>query len=415
MTAREYAWSVLRRTRQEDSYTGVLLRQKPAELSGKDWSLAVKIIYGTLAERRYVEYQWAPFKKGRLPGAVEDLIDLSVYQMIRLKRVPDYAVIDEAVSLAGTYARGNYAGLVNAVLRNFQRRGVAEVAGNPLQKLAVETSVPDWLLGLWKAHYGLSTAERLCRNTLQEKPCGYRVRRMEEKREILASLPGSREGKLCETALICPGSPMENPWVKKGSLAVQDEASQIPCIRGGIEPGMRVLEMCAAPGTKTLQMAEAMKGRGLLAALELYPARSRMVIDMVRREGLSGVQVKAMDARKAHEAYPEGSFDRVMLDAPCSGLGVLRDKPDRKWRISPGRIDEVVSVQKELLEEGVRMTRKGGILVYSTCTLNKKENERQTRSLLQGREDLQLMEERTVFPFEDDTDGFYYSVIRRSA
>ena len=412
MEAREYAWMILNKTVTDDAFTGNLLRKKREDMKEDDWNLAVRIIYGTLSNRLYLRYQWEEFKRGKLSSKLMNLIDMSVYQLVFLDRIPDYAVIDEAVNLAKS-DQSSMAPVVNGILRSFARRGKKELSGSSREVLSLRTSVPSWLAGLWISQYGEETAVKLCEDTLTVKPTAFRVRKGFDPEEILKTNPGFRKGKIAENSLVAEGK-IPGEVFGRNSLAVQDQSSQCVVKELDVRPGMKVLDMCAAPGTKTIQIAEYLEGSGEVHAYDVYPARVRLIKESVKKYGFGNVvKAKAYDARVLHECEEKESFDRVLLDAPCSGLGVLKDKPDMKYRVQGKDLDDCAFLQKELLKEAYEMLKEGGILVYSTCTLNKKENERQVAAFLKDHPDMQLLNERTYFPFEDENDGFYHAVLKK--
>ena len=194
MEAREYAWMILNKTVTDDAFTGNLLRKKREDMKEDDWNLAVRIIYGTLSNRLYLRYQWEEFKRGKLSSKLMNLIDMSVYQLVFLDRIPDYAVIDEAVNLAKS-DQSSMAPVVNGILRSFARRGKKELSGSSREVLSLRTSVPSWLAGLWISQYGEETAVKLCEDTLTVKPTAFRVRKGFDLEEIQKTNPGFRKGR----------------------------------------------------------------------------------------------------------------------------------------------------------------------------------------------------------------------------
>ena len=166
--------------------------------------------------------------------------------------------------------------------------------------------------------------------------------------------------------------------------------------------------MCAAPGSKTCHMGELLKNKGKIVAIDLYEHRLELLTKAVNRLGLSNITTKAYDSTKLSEVFEKESFNKILLDAPCSGLGVIRRKMDIKYNVSPESIDELVGLQEKLLNEAYALLKKSGTLVYSTCTLNKKENEKQVEKFIKTHLDIKIIEEKTILPFVDNSDGFYY-------
>ena len=200
---------------------------------------------------------------------------------------------------------------------------------------------------------------------------------------------------------------------KEGKVLIQDYSSQQTVKLLEAKPGMKVLDACAAPGTKTQQIAMFMENKGSITAGELHEHRAKLINELMKRTGVSIVTSKVMDATQK-DLFEKESFDRILCDVPCSGLGDLSHKPEIRWHLKPEDLDEITVIQKEILSSCSSYLKKGGILVYSTCTLNRKENENQVKNFLKAHEDFELLSERTIFPFEYDSDGFYMAALRRN-
>ncbi len=412
MKAREYAWEVLKQTYGNNSHTSELLRERPSELSDVDWNLAVKIIYGTLSNYRNLRYQWAEFLTGKLPNRIALIMDMALYQFIYLDRVPEYAVINESVELAKQDPHGNYAGLVNAILRNYLRRGYKEPVGNENEVIAITYSLPDWILALWQAHYGKEEALRLAKVSNQPKDLVYRVKDPQDLETILKEYPQVRKGLLADNALIIKEDPLNFIPYKKGLLAIQDEASQLVGQWVVEDPSKTILDLCAAPGTKSVQIAQ-LRPKSKVTAVDVVASRVELIKQAKEDNKLSNLYPLCEDGTKISQRFSLGSFDTVLVDAPCSGLGVLRDKPDLKIHVKPEDLDELVVTQKELLTEAAKMVKPNGYLIYSTCTLDKKENEKQIENLLKNTPEFKLVKQKTIFPEEYDTDGFYLAKLKK--
>lgn len=401
MKAREYAWSVLDRIINQHGYANLILRSRKEAFSAEDIRLINEIVYGTLRNLTFLEYQWKDLARGRVKQKTAVLINMSVYQLLYLDRIPAYAVINEAVELSGRGEKG----FVNAVLHKVQKRGMKmPVTTDPLEKAALQYSHPLWLLKMWASHYGLENALKTAEKD-QERAIVYgRVNTLKTDPEVFF-----RQPKVTHTEDLCftyDGILSETDWFRNGEVIIQDRMSQRVVSMLDAGSGMNVMDCCAAPGTKTQQICAAMKNKGTIYAYDLYPERVKLIEELMKRTGSLIVKAAAGDASKPAD-LPDESMDRILIDAPCSGLGDLSHKPEIRYHIRPEDIDELVRTQKSILEASCRYLKKGGILVYSTCTLNRKENENQIAAFLKEHDDFELCEEHTWFPFEFESDGFY--------
>ncbi len=405
MNVRNYAEDVLYRVIYEGGYASLLMRGMPDSFSREDRALISEIVYGTLRNLSLLRYQWKDLTRGRVRPRTDILLNLSVYQLQFMDRIPAYAVISEAVSAAAKRDRG----FVNAILRSVQKRGRIEPAGEWPAKEAVLYSHPEFLLRLWEKQYGRDTALKIAQYD-QERPVVYGRLNTLKANASFFDTPGVT--RIEDDCFVYDGSLVGSSWLDNGSVLIQSRTSQKVIRMLDAEPGMRVLDVCAAPGTKTQQIACVMKNRGEITAGDYYEERVGLISQLMKRTGVSIVKPVVRDASKEH---PEdiAAYDRVLADVPCSGLGDLSHKPEIRFHISPEVLDDVVSLQKTILAQSAACVKKGGILVYSTCTLNRKENEGQVKGFLSEHPDYELLEERTLFPFEEYSDGFYTAKILR--
>ena len=407
--AREYAWSVLCRVMLEHGYASLMLRNMPQDLSRQDRGLVTELVYGTLRTWKLLEYQRKDLVKGPVRPRTAVLLNLSVYQILYLSRVPAYAAIDEACRLAPKRERG----FVNAVLRRIaERKEVLPPEDGTLERLSIVTSHPLFVLNLWKAHYGEETAREIAfHNQLRPQIYGRLNTLKAEKKDI--DCP--KIHWLSETAFRYEGVLSETEWFQEGLVLIQDYSSQMPAEFLDVHPGMRVLDVCAAPGTKTQQIACLMEDQGEITAMDLYQERTGLMDQLMERTGVHIVRTSTGDAAEVNRLHEPESFDRVLADVPCSGLGDLSHKPEIRYHVTPESIDDLIRTQKAILHAAGQMVKPGGILVYSTCTLNRKENEGQVQKFLKENPAFSLIRERTVFPMMFDSDGFYMAALSKNA
>ena len=403
MEPRKTAWSILCRVIQEGGYANLLLRKLPEDSTREDRALVSEIVYGTLRNQTMLELQWKDLVRTSVRPKTAILLDLSVYQLQYMSRIPAYAVINEAVRLAEKRDKG----FVNAVLRAVSKRDPIQPQGEELECLAIRTSHPLFLLKLWAKQYGMETAAAIAQHDQLPSRVYGRLNTLRANKDDLNGVQ-FLEGD----CFVCDGDLIHSSWFKEGKALIQDRASQkiVPLLDP--KPGMRVLDVCSAPGTKAQQMACLMNNEGRIDAYDCYPERVKLIDALMERTGVSIVHSGVRDGTVPLEERSE-SYDRILIDAPCSGLGDLSHKPEIRFHVTPESLDELAALQKQLLDVNAPYLKKGGQMVYSTCTLNKKENESQIKAFLTRHEEFELAEEHTVFPMEADSDGFYMALLKK--
>ncbi len=437
---RELALEGLLQVEKSGAYSNLLLNSliEKNKIEGKDTGLLTEIVYGTIQRREALDFYLQPFLKKKPEQWVKILLRLSLYQMLFLDRVPAHAVIHEAVEIAKKRGHQGIASLVNGVLRSVQRQGVPslETISDPAERLAVETSHPKWLVQEWTEEYGIDAARKMCEvNMLPPVPTArVNVSKITvEEALVLLKEEGveARRGELAEDAiLIEKGNVAHTRAFQDGFLSIQDESSMLVARALGPEQGDDVLDSCAAPGGKTTHIAERLHGTGRVLSLDLHPHKVKLIRQQADRLGLSNVDTKAMDARKVGEAFRPESFDKILVDAPCSGFGVIRRKPDIKIGKQPEDSERLSHIQLAILREVAPLLKRGGRLVYSTCTIEKTENENVMQQFLQSHSEFEWdtsMKERlpkALEPYTHDgqvqilphyfaTDGFYIACLRK--
>ncbi|WP_086074613.1 16S rRNA (cytosine(967)-C(5))-methyltransferase RsmB [Paenibacillus camerounensis] len=388
-SARVVALDVLVRVEQEGAYSNLLLNSslQKSGLSREDTGLATELVYGTLSRLITLDYVLDDFvSKGiaKLTPWVRSLLRLSLYQIMYLDRIPPHAAVNEAVNIAKKRGHQGISGMVNGVLRSVLRAGELPVLKKGLsaaQRISILYSHPLWMVERWEAEYGIAAAEAMCSANNEPPAVSVRVNTTMISRDKL--LEQMREAGLdASPSSLSPygivvkgaGNLALSGWYKDGYLSVQDESSMLVAEAVAPEPGMRVLDCCAAPGGKSAHMAELMKDDGYIYANDLHAHKARLISEQAGRLGLDCITTGHADALELAAELSAESFDRVLLDAPCSGLGVIRRKPDLKWRKLPEDVDSIAGLQSELLQAVSALVKPGGVLVYSTCTTEQAEN-----------------------------------------
>ncbi|MED1741770.1 16S rRNA (cytosine(967)-C(5))-methyltransferase RsmB [Bacillus swezeyi] len=439
---REVALDALIKLDQNQAYSNLLLQSvmKANDLNDKDRGLLTELVYGTLQNKLVLDYMLKPFMKKpeKVTLWVIHLLRMSLYQMEYLEKIPDRAALFEAVEIAKKRGHKGISSFVNGVLRSVQREGVPsfdEIA-DPIERLAVETSHPEWLVREWTDAYGFEAAEQICRVHMIPPKQTLRVNTLKNDRDgLLKRLSEAgfeaEAGDLSKDAVkLLKGTIAASPFFKEGDVTIQDESSMLVARALGPEPGETVLDACAAPGGKSTHISEILQNTGKVVSLDLHQHKVKLIREAAGRLGLSNIETKAMDARKAGEAFQPQQFDRILVDAPCSGFGVIRRKPDLKYSKTPEDSAHLAGIQLAILNEIAPLLKKGGTLVYSTCTMDRTENEQVMHAFLEEHDEFEpdhSLSERLpekaapyvqsgsvqILPHYFGTDGFFICSMRK--
>jgi len=396
-SAREVALSVLYRVDAQGAYSGLELNQalQAAGLARPDAALATELVYGTIQRLNTIDHALQSRVKGwprKIEPWVRGLLRMSYYQLRWLTRVPAHAAVDEAVRIAKNRGHAGIGGLVNGVLRGLLREGFDAPLppGLPAaERIALEHSHPQWLVERWLAEYGEEATERMCAANNEPPRASARVNALRKTREqalaeLAASGADAKPSLLAKDGIVVSkaGNLAFTDGYKQGELTVQDESSMLVARVAAPEPGMEVLDCCAAPGGKTTHLAELMNDEGRIVANDVHPHKEALIRSQADRLGLKSIGTMSCDASELPVKLSPEAFDLVLLDAPCSGLGVIRRKPEIKWNKTAEDVNGLSGLQGRLLDSAARMVKRGGTLVYSTCTVAAEENERAVRGFL---------------------------------
>lgn len=422
ITARSVAVKVICDILRDKSYSNIAVDSAlaNANLSKKDSGLATTLIYGVLQRKITLEriLEELNDKKGKTDDYVSSAVFVGLYQILFLDRIPGSAAVNETVNVVKQSKFKFAAGFVNAILRK-----AAANREEVLQKIAdsrdisFKYSCPVPLLKNLIADYGRETAEGFLRASLESPKMYARINTLKTtKNELFAQL--SAKGIECEEAIVdgcfCvknSGGLKDLSEFKDGLFYVQDPASQMAVKALGIEPNMRVLDICSAPGGKSFTAAMYLHGKGGITSCDIYEKRVGLVADGAKRLGIDCIEAVVANAAVHNDSL--GDFDRVICDVPCSGFGVIRRKPEIKYKEES--FEELEKVQLNILKNAAAYLKDGGRLLYSTCTVRKQENEQIVEKFLQGNKHFKLIEIKTLLPHIDGTDGFFYCVLEHTA
>lgn len=417
--ARDVAARVLERVETDASFADSALDAEltSRRLEPRDAALATELVYGALRWQGYLDWILAPHSRRRLPSLdprVRVLLRMTAYQIAFLERVPAFAAVNDAVTLAPRSP--GVSAFVNAVLRSFARRGARErepaPPRNPIDALAARCSFPAWIVERWVVRYGRDEAESLMRALNERPPLTLRANRLRITRDELGRRLADEDGLDSRPTRLAPeglvvgpgGAPGEWRAFVDGGFAVQDEASMLIARLLAPEPGETVADVCAAPGTKTTHLAELMDNRGRILAFDREPTRLARVGEAAARLGISIIDAREGPVESLAKDFP-AACDGVLVDAPCSNLGVLRRNPEVKWRRQPSDIALASQRQREILGSAAAMVRPGGRLVYATCSLEPEENDDVARAFLAAKPEFRL-DPPDDFPLPLDAAGW---------
>lgn len=438
------ALELLIQVSEEDAYSNLLVKEYISKhrLSEKDGRLMTEVVYGTISRKITLEYGLTNFVEdtSKIENWVKQLLLLSMYQMEYLDKIPVYSIISEAVEIAKAKGNPGIGRYVNGVLRNIQRQGPrpTDTIKNKQKRLSTEISIPKWLTKKLIDEIGYEETQKLGESLLQPSKVSARVDinkiSRDEIIERLASEGISAEksdvspyGVVAEKGFLAGSTPF-----KEGLMTVQDESSMLVAPSMQIEPGHHILDACAAPGGKTVHMATFLdkEAGGKITALDIYEHKINLINENANRLKVSDVvETKLLDAREVATTFEDETFDRVLIDAPCSGLGLLRRKPDIKYSKNKEDFLNLQQMQLEILESVVTKVKVWGIITYSTCTITSEENKEVIDQFLEKHPNFEKIDivgtepvsesyhEKMlqIYPHQYQTDGFFICCLRRKA
>ena len=438
---REVAADVILSIMEEGAYNNTALRRalrQNGALERKDKALVTEIVNGTLRNILYIDFvinQFSKTKTEKMKSWILTVLRISIYQICFLD-IPDSAACNEGVKLIESRGYGALKGFVNGVLRTVARQKgdiMLPYAGTA-EYLSVCYSHPLWLVQMWIAYYGYEETKALCEANNLPPDVTIRVNTTRIDKDRLLHLLEKEgievsQGKYCTDALHIKGSSDIGRLraFEEGLFHVQDESSQLAVEVLSPQKGSKVLDICAAPGGKSFTIAEKMENDGQVFACDIYEHKADLIAQGAKRLGLDCITVQIHDAAKKDASLAE-QFDCVLVDAPCSGFGLIRKKPDIRLKKDGSEIDALVPLQRRILETASAYVKENGVLVYSTCTLSRKENEKNVEWFLKeypmfeavdisSRLPDGLTQETTkgisLFPHETGTDGFFIAKFER--
>ena len=431
--ARIAAFEILTKIEREKSFSSVLLPIYEEKLEAKDRALCHALTLGVLRKQIYLDRLIERLTNGKkLDAAVRIILRVGLYQLIYLDKIPAHAAINDAVNLVQASKKTSAKGLVNAVLRRFTREQPIELKfSDEVERIAVETSHPRWIVERWIEQFGFEAAKNLAQENNETPHSVFRLTNKSDENtaEILKKLGTEiAESEIIENAWQVFGTnEMLRLYADEGKIYFQDEGSQLVGQAVNLKENESFLDVCAAPGSKATYVAmqnAKLKNKKLIVAGDFYEHRVRTLRANCRQQAASFIKIVRYDAEKSLP-FAEASFDAVLVDAPCSGTGTIRHNPEIRYFLQESDFAELSTKQLGILENASKLVKRGGRLIYSTCSLEREENEAVAEKFLQENAEFKTIKppsaERFItesgfartFPQTDKTDGFFVAVFEK--
>ncbi|MBQ6860119.1 MAG: 16S rRNA (cytosine(967)-C(5))-methyltransferase RsmB [Clostridia bacterium] len=424
MNSRELAINVLYKVEFGEGYSNIELDKElnKSDLSALDKALASEIVYGVLTWKITLDEiikMYSSIRLKKISPWILNILRTGIYQIVFLDKIPESAAVNESVNLAKKYGHEVSSKFVNAILRKISKDEMDKLleylSTKPITEeelISIVTSHPVWLVEELLKQYDKKFVTALLNANNITPEITIRANTLKTSRDELFKLLSlknidCRKGNLKDSIKVRKLTEFGNTL-----FSVQDEAAQLACLKLDVKPGDEVLDACSAPGGKTTYLAELMQNVGHIDAWDLHPHRVRLVEEAAKKLDISIINATVKDAT-TYSAGLIKRYDKILLDVPCSGLGVIRKKPDIKWTRTSEEITELLKIQAEILEKCSDYLKPGGRLVYSTCTILRQENDEQIEKFLITHDNFKLVEKINLFPHVDDADGFFIAVLER--
>ena len=419
---RKTAFDVLMDVEKNGAYSNLSLNSFIEKNRPDSPAFVRELVYGVLRNRMLLDWflgQLIPSGLKKIKKQDLTLLRMGVYQLSYMKSVPEYAAVSETVNMAKKLARGRER-FINGVLREYSRNRQQLVLPdrevNLEEYLSIVYSSERWIVRLWTDAYGAEKTEALLKASNETPELAVRVNLMKTDRKSLKEKLEAlgfeaAESEVSDRALLVKGSGLlDTEPYREGMFSVQDEASILASDALDAKPGDCIADVCAAPGGKTFATAELMAGKGVIYAMDKYEHKLKLMEAQAKRAGIENIRLLKHDSTEPVEGLKE-RMDKVLADVPCSGLGVIRRKPEIKYK-GMQDLDELIERQRQILQAAASYVKAGGTLVYSTCTINPVENEKQIVEFLRGNKEFKALEQKQLLP-DGGTDGFFICRMRK--
>lgn len=444
MNARQIALKIINDVNHNAAYANISLTRELSKytISETDRRFITELVYGTIktgATLDWIISKYINRPLSKVSPIILDILRMGVYQIYFMTKVPDSAACNESVKISKKYGHAGTVKFVNGVLRNMirmpEKANYPTLEQNPIQNLALRYFHPEWLVKRWVTRFGIEETEELCAFNNTNALLSMRTNTLKVTRDELIQIL-IREGLQVKSSLLVPEGILctKHPAIhtlnslQNGLFQIQDESSMLVAHILDPKPGEFIIDTCSAPGGKTTHIAALMKNKGKIIATDIYEHKLLKIEENAKRLGISIIETKLLDAMKIGELYKQKA-DRVLVDAPCSGLGVLRKKPDSRWKKTEYLLHELPILQMQILNSAAEAVKVGGTLIYSTCTIEKEENQDIVHRFLSNRTDFELENSNPflpnkaeikepnlmiqLWPHIDKVDGFFIARMKR--
>lgn len=430
ISVRRHAFDTLQAIINDKAYSNIIINEtlSNSEMNRADKNLYTEMVYGTLARKYTLDYFLKPFVQTKIKGWVRQLLWMSIYQYVYLNKVPEHAIINEAVEIA-KYKGGPHNGnVVNGILRNMMRSELPQFdeISDAKKRIAIQYSLPKWLVDHWATHFGIDKTEEIAQSQLEKVKQTVRVNTTRiSVEDAISRLEDDgfevvQDQHIASCLHVGGQQIIESRMFKDGLVSIQDKSSMLVGEIVAPEKQDLILDACSAPGGKACHLAELMDNQGQIEATDIHEHKIDLINFNVKKLRLSNILSYTHDATEKYGKV----YDKILVDAPCSGLGVLRHKPEIKYEQSKATIDSLVETQLAILDNVKANVKPGGTLIYSTCTIEQLENENVIYTFLKNNKDFEFelfVDPRTgeqvktmqILPQDFNSDGFFITKIRR--
>lgn len=430
---RELALKILYKIDKEQAYSNIVLneevKQNRQNLNEKDIGLISEIVYGVTTWRLTLDEiikKYSKIKLKKISPWILNILRMGIYQIIFLDKIPKSAAVNESVNLAKRYGHASSSNFVNAILRKIEKTDFEELfkIEDNVERISKTTSMPEWIIEKLLKNNTINEVEQICKNSNFRPQITIRINKLKtSKGELKTELKKQNvecediyvNEKLIDDFMILKKiRNIENfDLFKNGYFTVQDISAGLTAKILNPKPNEVVLDACSAPGGKTTYMAELMENKGLIEAWDIHQHRTKLVEQNAKRLGIDIIKTKVKDASIYDETLNE-KFDKILLDVPCLGLGVIKRKPDIKWQRKKEDVEEITKIQKIILEKCSKYLKHGGKLVYSTCSILKEENEDVIFEFVGKNQDFIIVPNTTINIVPDkNKDGFFICKLKK--
>ena len=433
INARSLAYEILFTIIQEDGYSNITLNKyfNQYKVEEQDKRFISQVVYGTIKNKLYLEHILKSYSKGRVKPKVKIILLMSIYQLLYMDKTPNFAIIDEAVKLSKKIA-GNITGkFVNGILRNIERnaKNLELKYKNETEQFCVENSCPKELFDILNKQFGKEKAQSIVVSFNQKSKNSIRYNPLKTTKSDLIEKLGSAvsESEICEDSLVLNKLNIDNSLFTNGYYIIQDEASALVASAIGlpVDKEYKILDTCAAPGGKSLHIASKYFNSSLVSC-DKYIHKLKLIEDNTAKLGISNIEIKEQDATINNSSFND-KFDIVICDVPCSGIGVIKNKPEIKYKITNSHVEDISKLQYQILDNSKKYVKNNGILMYSTCTIDKRENIENINKFLNENKDFKLenislnnsiVKARKngvleILPDEYSCDGFFIAKLKK--